>query len=878
VNLRSAGLIVAAAIAIALTVAHAGASTPAAPSACDASPPGNVAASLLAAVSATPHPTSAAIDYDAEVARFKADLKCAKEVNDLDWQGGNLRSLGRIETEVGHYSEALDDEAQSLAIDAQLNNLDLQGYGNLSIGDTESALGLFQDAIGHYQTAIGFFFKETPNDIGPAALAYAGMAVATERETEEGDKGANYSAALALDDRAEQLFGHPSAQTLAARGLIESRLGNDPQALDAYNELLSYACQSGDNSLQASALTDIAAVEVQDHNFSAAAAHAHQALDIAKALGAPQWQALAAAAGAESKLPKNEHQALADYDAAISDIERLRAGISETGGTNARSSFFRSALYVYDSYIDYLLNLDRLHPNQGYDKKALEIFERREGRAFLEQVARSSASTFAGAPPELVSKENELSATLLLLNDQLSKAAPGPDADALRNNRDAADASLRSFEATLRDKAPAYYRLLHPQTLSLPDYQQHVLHANEAVLVYDVLQNQTALWVIAPQAMRLFVLPASGSDALAARLTAASAANCHREGYPSIHDSMDLPMHAVGSVAKADLASCTTGNAALYNYLIPDGAATMLAHATTLYIVPTGPLYGLPFETLVTASRPTPHYLIEDKAIAYLSSASLLQVLRNGVEQRQAVASTPLVAFADPNYAESATPATAPPAAQLEFRMMLRSAPGNGKAFPPLPRSKLEAAAAFAALDVTPSDATLYEGDRATLQSIEALNAGNGLRAYKYLLFGTHAVLPYERTGLSEPAIVLAHPDTDDDYLKMGQVFGLSLDADAVVLSACESGSIQSAGDSVEGLTQAFMYAGTPIVAVTDWDVVDTIQEQLTPQFFKAMAHGESAAQALREAKLTLIHSDDPFESHPYFWAPMVIFGDGDAH
>jgi CHAT domain-containing protein len=878
VNLRSAGLIVAAAITIALVTARPGARTAAAASTCDTAPPGNVASALLAIVSSTPHPTSVAIDYDAEVARFTADLKCAQEVNDLDQEFGNLGSLGVIETEVGHYTEALDDEEQALAIAQRMRNLDTQGYENLAMGDTESALGLFQDAIGHYRTAIDFFEKETPQpDIGPAALAYSGMGVATERETEEGEKGASYAAALALVDQAEQMFGHPSAQTLAARGSIESQLGNYPQALEAYDELLAYARQSLDDSLQASALTDIAAVEVQETKYADAATHAHAAVAIDKALGVPQWQGLAAAANAESKLPNGETQALADYDAAIADIERLRANISENEGANARSSFFRSTLYVYDSYIDYLLELDRLEPNKGHDKKALEIFERREGRAFLEQVSRSSASTFAGADPKLVNQENALNANVLLLNDQLSKAAPGPAADARRSSRDAAEAKLTTFEEkALREQAPAYYRLLHPQTLRLADYQQHVLRANEAVLVYDVLPDQTALWVITPHAMRLFVLPASGSDALAARLTAASAANCHAEARPGIADSLNLSPYAVRGLARADFAECASAGAALYSYLIPAGAAAMLAQATTLYIVPTGPLYGSPFETLVTATGTTPRYLIEDKAVAYLSSASLLEVLRSGVEQRQAIASHPLVAFADPNFTESGKPETA--VAQLQLSLLFRSAPGNGGAFPALPGSKREADAAFAALGVTPSASTLYDGDRATLQAIESLNASKGLRAYHYLLFGTHAVLPYQRTGLSEPAIVLAHPETNDDYLKMGQVFGLYLDADAVVLSACESGSVQSAGDSVEGLTQAFMYAGTPIVAVTDWQVVDTIQEQLTPQFFSAMAHGKSAAQALQQAKLTLIHSSDPLESHPYFWAPMVIFGDGDAH
>ena len=881
-SLRSTGLTGAAAIAIALAVTHPGVAAAPSPSPCATAQPGNLASAFLAIITSAPHPASSPIGYEADIARFKANLECA-HAGDLDYQAAELGTLALIESRVGRYTDALDDGEQTLAIDERLKNRDAQGRDNLVIGDTESAIGLFQDAMAHYRTAIELF-HDVP-DVGLEALAYRAMAVATERETEEGVKGASYAVALALVDRADELLGHTSVQTLIARALIESKAGNYRQGAALFKQLLKvvddplYA--SGVNSSsRAAELTEFAAIEVQQKNYADAATYAHAGATIDKTLGLPQWPALATAAGAEGKLPdseQNERQALSDFDGAINDIERLRAGISESEAADARSSFFQTALYVYDSYIEYLLDLDRLHPNHGYADKALEVFERREGRAFLEQVGRSSAASFADAPRELVDQEAALKENVIVLSDKFRNAAPGPAADAYRSNRDDAEAKLNAFEASLRESAPAYYRLLHPRTLRLPDYQR-VLHANEAVLVYDVLQDRTALWVITPRAVRLFVLPASGSAALAARLAAASAGKCRGQGYPGVADAIDRAMsaYAVGVVANADLEPCASGSAALYSYLVPSTAAAMIEPSSMLYIVPTGPIYGLPFEALVTARGSPPRYLIEDKAIAYLSSASLLEVLRSGVEQRRTVASNPLVAFADPDYSETGKPAAA--AEQLQNRILLRSASVDGAGFPALPGSKIEADASFEALGVSPSNTSFYRGDRATLQNIEALNANHeGLRAYRYVLFGTHAVLPYQYANFSEPAIVLAHPQTDDDYLKMGQVFGLSLDADAVVLSACESGSIQSAGDSVEGLTQAFMYAGTPIVAVTDWAVVDSIQEQLTPKFFAAMAQGKTAAQALREAKLALIHSGNPLESHPYFWAPMVIFGDGDA-
>jgi CHAT domain-containing protein len=151
------------------------------------------------------------------------------------------------------------------------------------------------------------------------------------------------------------------------------------------------------------------------------------------------------------------------------------------------------------------------------------------------------------------------------------------------------------------------------------------------------------------------------------------------------------------------------------------------------------------------------------------------------------------------------------------------------------------------------------------------------LQSYRYVLFGTHAVLTDSVHALAQPSLVLAQPPDSDGLLTMARVFGLSFNAQAILLSACDSGGgAVTSGEGVQGLTQAFMYAGTPVVGVTDWQVVDSVQERLTPAFFAGMAAGKMPAEALRQAKLSLLRSEDPLQNHPFFWAPMVIFGDGD--
>jgi CHAT domain-containing protein len=137
-------------------------------------------------------------------------------------------------------------------------------------------------------------------------------------------------------------------------------------------------------------------------------------------------------------------------------------------------------------------------------------------------------------------------------------------------------------------------------------------------------------------------------------------------------------------------------------------------------------------------------------------------------------------------------------------------------------------------------------------------------------------VLPNEVSGVQQPALVLAHPERDG-FLTMGDVLGLSLDADFVALSACNTGAGAAAsGEGVSGMTRAFIYAGTPAISVTLWDVDDRAAPQITPAFFAGMDAGMPPADALRHAKLTQLASPSALLRHPYAWGPAVIFGDGD--
>jgi CHAT domain-containing protein len=111
--------------------------------------------------------------------------------------------------------------------------------------------------------------------------------------------------------------------------------------------------------------------------------------------------------------------------------------------------------------------------------------------------------------------------------------------------------------------------------------------------------------------------------------------------------------------------------------------------------------------------------------------------------------------------------------------------------------------------------------------------------------------------------------------LQVFEIFNLKLNADLVVLSACETGlGKQVKGEGLVGLTRAFLYARTPSVAVSLWKVLDTSTADLMVRFYGHLKNGKrSKADALRQAQLEMIRQGQ--FAHPFYWAPFILVGDG---
>jgi CHAT domain-containing protein len=163
-----------------------------------------------------------------------------------------------------------------------------------------------------------------------------------------------------------------------------------------------------------------------------------------------------------------------------------------------------------------------------------------------------------------------------------------------------------------------------------------------------------------------------------------------------------------------------------------------------------------------------------------------------------------------------------------------------------------------------------YIGDEATKENFlkEAPDA-------VLLHLATHAEVHDRDPMLSR---LVFSPRSSDPYLYASEIYGLSLKADLVVLSACETGLGQWArGEGVMSLARAFMIAGCPQVVMSLWAVDDRSTAQLMTDFYRGIDSELPPHEALRQAKLKMLDGDNPVYAHPYYWAGWVPIGGAKA-
>ncbi|MEN9760077.1 MAG: hypothetical protein RL676_1228, partial [Pseudomonadota bacterium] len=233
---------------------------------------------------------------------------------------------------------------------------------------------------------------------------------------------------------------------------------------------------------------------------------------------------------------------------------------------------------------------------------------------------------------------------------------------------------------------------------------------------------------------------------------------------------------------------------------------------------------------------------------------------------------------------EIATDILAMADAAVEKRSMASHRPAEAVAIPdipPLPDTRDEILAIARSLGADPRGDTVFGSD-ATRDRIMSMK----LNDRRILAFATHGLIPGDMPGLTQPALTMSYrKDPRDSLLTLEDILRLKLDADWVVLSACNTGAADGlGGEAASGLGRGFFYAGSRALLLTHWPVESESAKRLVVEIFSRYSKNTSRAQAVREASQSLIDAPgylDPQTkkllysyAHPMFWAPYTLIGD----
>jgi CHAT domain-containing protein len=198
----------------------------------------------------------------------------------------------------------------------------------------------------------------------------------------------------------------------------------------------------------------------------------------------------------------------------------------------------------------------------------------------------------------------------------------------------------------------------------------------------------------------------------------------------------------------------------------------------------------------------------------------------------------------------------------------------------PLPETADELCAV--ARDIDADTGEMHLGTKATEREVKALSDSGELAKYRIVHFATHGAMAGELSEDVEPGLILTPPDTaseeDDGYLTASEIAALRLDADWVILSACNTATGDAvSAEALSGLARAFIYAQARALLVSHWAVDSNATVKLITSAMREIARDKTVgrAEALRRAKLAMIDKGAAHEAHPAYWAPFIVVGEG---
>ncbi len=742
-------------------------------------------------------------------------------------QADNLAEMGRVHKAMGDNVQAL------LFLNKALDTARRLPYHDLTAGILNS-IGLLYLEQEDYTRAVSYFgqsLKVYSNSANrtETALVLQNLGVTNQRQ-------GNHDQALESFRKSIRQAGESDKDVLiAARqgmGAVYREKGEFKAALEALDQGLSLAQQVGDQTRIAEILWRKAEVHHDLRNYTEAITLSESALKIARKLRLPKLSYLTATTLGKAYIgQKKPDPALNVLSQAIEQVEAMRLQV--TGQEQGRLLFFEKKVVAYHALVELLAEQSKL-------VDALIYTERAKGRVLLDILSSGRFQSAKAMTPSEKEEQQRLNRTIIELNKEIRE-------EKLKNSRDAIqlehlNAKLDSARLKYASFQDLFYAA-HPEWKPLPgqvaaltpdDLNKLIPGRKTALLDYVVTKEKCYLFLLSKQTsnhdfdLKVFPIKAKEDDLK-------KMVNRFRQMLASRHpDFAELSRE-------------------IYDLLIKP-VELQLQGISTIGIVPDGVLWELPFQALQSGEN---RYLIEDFSIFFTPSLSVLRELG----KRSSAGSRPssLLAFANPLVGAKSL------AEPQETR--------NGERLGSLPDAETEVRSLTQFFEANRSN--IFIGATADEKAFKSQAP-----AHSIIHCATHGVLDNHHPLYSYLLFSKGDGNEDDGLLEAREIMNLNLNADLVVLSACETarGKV-GAGEGMIGMSWAFFVAGSRATLVSQWKVNSTSTADWMTVFYQELRQKNARkkitkADALRLAMLRMM-KDRRF-GHPFYWAGFVLIGSND--
>lgn len=834
---------------------------------------------------------------------WQAALAIFAEIGDQVKVVNTLNHIGRTYFIQGQYQQAKETYTQSLLVAREAEYAKGEATALNGLGNSFYFLGQIPDAIQHHQQAL-----EIATDIGlgeEEAIALNGLGNAYSALEASEEAVEFYEASLAVSRRISYRAGE--ARALNNLGNIHELLGKYEQAIEFYQQALEGAREANDIRTEAVALDNIATTYIRIGQYQKAIDLYTQSLAVYQALNNREHEGSTLAQIGIAYRNLNQHERAIEYhfqslaiaqelsDQYLEAVSYGNLGVSSNflGRYQQALEFHQQALALYQE-IDFregegltLGNLGLVHNNLGNHQQAISFYRQslaiaeelndrlRQGNALnniglaylnLEQYANASDTLLEAINIyETYLRSGLADASKISIFDTYVRSYRLLQVAFVAQNRleDALVAAEQSKARALVDllftrsngtsNTPEI--LLNPNSFDIERIRQTSQQQNATLVQYSLLETSNSvrvlyIWVVKPNGSVDF----RSVDLVTLEQPLSQLVSTSREAIGV--RGRDRTLVITPSDPQQQQAEQRQKLQQLHQLLIePIQDLLPASEEEPVIFIPHSELFLVPFPALISAEG---RYLIQDHTILTAPSIQVLQFTHQIGQSKGA----------SNGANNSSTPEDRALVVGNPIMPTLWSPDSSSEPLPSLPGAEEEAIAI----------ATLFNTEPLMRSQASESAVIQRMQTAQVIHFATHGLLEYgnpQESGIRDfpGAIALAPDNTHDGLLTSSEILDLNLNAELVVLSACDTGRGNLTSDGVIGLSRSLISAGVPSIIVSLWAVDDNVTSDLMQEFYRRWRTEENPldkAQALRQAMLTTMQT----HPDPKYWAAFTLIGE----